>query len=53
MRLGGVIWLRDTVDKIAFKHALHTYEVEEVLRNNPKIRFVERGERSGEDVYAA
>ncbi len=53
MRLGGVIWLRDTVDKIAFKHALQTYEVEEVPRNNPKIRFVEKGERSGEDIYAA
>ena len=53
MRLDGIIWLRDTVDKLAFKHGVETYEVEEVLSNKPKIRFVEEGERKGEDVYMA
>lgn len=53
MRLDGIIWLRDTVDKLAFKHGAETYEVEEVLSNKPKIRFVEKGERKGEDVYMA
>jgi uncharacterized DUF497 family protein len=53
MRLDGIIWLRDIVDKLAFKHGVETYEVEEVLSNKPKIRFVEKGERKGEDVYMA
>lgn len=53
MRLSGIIWLRDIVDKIAFKHGLQIYEVEEVLRNKPRIRFVEKGEQKGEDVYKA
>ena len=48
MRLDGIIWLRDTVDKLAFKHGVEIYEVEEVLSNKPKIRFVEKGERKGE-----
>ena len=28
-------------------------EVEQVLNSKPKIRFIEKGERKGEDVYAA
>jgi hypothetical protein len=28
-------------------------EVEETLNNKPKFRFVEKGERKGEDVYMA
>jgi uncharacterized DUF497 family protein len=28
-------------------------ELEETLNNKPKFRFVERGERKGEDVYMA
>ena len=28
-------------------------EVEQVLNSQPKIRFIEKGERKGEDVYAA
>jgi len=53
MRIEGVIWLRDIVDKLARKHHVETNEVEEVFENNPKIRFVEQGERQGEDVYLA
>ncbi len=53
MRLRGVIWLGGVVDKIAVKHGIETSEVEELLDNKPKIRFVEKGERKGEDVYLA
>lgn len=53
MRIEGVIWLRNVVDKLAWKHNVETDEVEEVLNGNPKIRFVEKGEREGEDVYLA
>lgn len=53
MRLEGVIWLRDVVDKLIVKHHVETYEVEQVLASRPKIRHVEKGEQEGEDVYLA
>ncbi|MGI8470277.1 MAG: BrnT family toxin [Pyrinomonadaceae bacterium] len=53
MKIEGIIWLNDIVDKLAFKHQVETYEVEEVLTGKPKFRFVEKGERKGEDVYMA
>lgn len=53
MKIESILWLRDIVDKIAFKHHLEPYEVEEVFNNEPKIRFVKKGERRGEDIYLA
>jgi uncharacterized DUF497 family protein len=53
MRIEGIIWLRDVVDKLISKHHVETFEVEEVLNHKPKIRFVEKGDREGEDVYLA
>lgn len=53
MKIDGVIWLRAFVDKIASKHGVETFEVEEALSNKPKIRHIEKGEREGEDVYIA
>ena len=53
MRIEGIVWLRNVVDKLAFKHHVQPEEVEEVLSNKPKIRFVEKGERAGENVYMA
>ena len=41
------------MDKLALKHRVETHEVEQVLRNRPKFRFVEKGNRRGEDVYMA
>lgn len=53
MRIDGVIWLRHIVDKLASKHQVTPEEVEEALNNKPRLRFIERGERKGEDVYMA
>lgn len=53
MKIDEVVWLRDVVDKLFSKHDVETDEVEQVLESNPKIRFVEKGEREGEDVYLA
>jgi uncharacterized protein len=53
MKVDGLIWLRDIVDKLAWKHQVDPAEVEEMLNNHPKIRFVEKGERKDEDVYMA
>lgn len=53
MYIKSVIWWRDVVDKLAFKHHVETDEVEEVFDGKPKFRFVEKGEREDEDVYLA
>ncbi len=53
MKIDEVIWLRAFVDKIASKHGVETFEVEEALSNKPKIRRIEKGRREGEDVYMA
>ena len=51
MKIDGIIWLRNVVDKLELKHRVTAEEVEEALNNKPRIRFVEKGERKGEDVY--
>jgi uncharacterized DUF497 family protein len=53
MNIEGIIWLRTVVDKLAFKHHVQIHEVEEIFAENPKFRFVEKGERQGEDIYMA
>ena len=53
MRIRGIVWLREIVDKLAVKHHVEPHEVEEVLANTNQFRFLEKGERRGEDVYIA
>jgi len=53
MRVTGLIWLRDVVDKLTWKHQVTTDEVEEALMSAPRFRFLERGNVGGEDLYAA
>lgn len=54
MHVKRVIWLPAIVDKLASKHGVTPEEVEDVLYySRLYVRRVERGYRSGEDVYAA
>ncbi len=53
MRIEGIIWLRAVIDKLAFKHRVEAFEVEELFAGKPKFRFVEKGEREGKNVYLA
>lgn len=53
MKIEGIIWLDQIVDKLTSKHSVETYEVEETLLAKPRFRFVEKGERKDEDVYLA
>jgi uncharacterized DUF497 family protein len=53
MKIAGVIWLRNVVDKLAWKHGVTTDEVEEVFRHTPHYRFMEKGTVGGENLYAA
>ena len=53
MRIEDVIWLETIVEKLEAKHNVRAEEVLEVLEGEPHFRFVEKGYREGEDVYAA
>jgi uncharacterized DUF497 family protein len=53
MKIENFIWLRDIIDKLAFKHHVDISEVEEVFNNRPKVRFAQEGDRKGEDLYIA
>lgn len=53
MKINGLIWIDEIVEKLLRKHNVVQGEVREVLGNNPHFRFVENGHRPGEHVYAA
>lgn len=53
MRITGYVWLDEIVDKLLDKHGVDPVEVEEVLEGKPHFRFVEKGHRANENVYAA
>lgn len=53
MEISGFIWLQDIVEKLEQKHGVRQEEVRQVFANGPRFRFVEKGLRTGEDVYAA
>lgn len=48
-----LIWLEEVEEKIVHKHRVYPDEVEEVFLRRPHIRFMERGHRPDEDLYAA
>jgi len=50
LRIDGIIWIETVVEKPASRHGVTTDEVEHLLAAEPKIRFVERGHRRGENV---
>ncbi len=53
MKIAGFIWLEEIVQKLVWKHSVETEEVRETFLNNPKFRFIEKGHRKDENVYAA
>ncbi len=53
MTISGFIWLEEIVQKLIWKHSVETEEVREIFLNNPKFRFIEKGHRKEENVYAA
>lgn len=48
MKISGIIWLLEIVEKIARKHRVEQAEVREVLSSSSHFRFVEKGHRRGE-----
>lgn len=53
MKVTAVIWLRNVVDKLAWKHSVTTDEVEEIFNRSPRYRLLEAGDVAGEDLYTA
>ncbi len=53
MRLEGIIWIGKVIEKLAKKHRVKTYEVEEALDWKPLFRLMNKGNRKGEDVFMA
>jgi uncharacterized DUF497 family protein len=53
MKISGLIWLEDIAQKLLWKHSVQTDEVRELFLNNPRFRFIEKGHRKDENVYAA
>ena len=53
MKIKGLIWVDEIIDKLDRKHHVDQREVFEVLTNRPHFRFIEKGHRPGENVYAA
>jgi uncharacterized DUF497 family protein len=53
VKISGLIWLAEIVDKLDWKHHVQQEEVREVFRRQPKYHFVEKGHRRGENVYVA
>ena len=53
MKISGIIWIEEIIDKLERKHNVQQDEVRQVLGSNPHFRFVETGHRPGENVYAA
>jgi uncharacterized DUF497 family protein len=53
LKIRGLIWLDEIIEKIVRKHNVSQDEVRDILTDRPHFRFVERGHRHGENVYAA
>ncbi len=53
MKIRGLIWDYEVLEKLAVKHHVHRDEVREVFDRRPIFRFVEKGHYPGEDVYSA
>ena len=53
MTIRDIIWLHRFRQKVESKHGLSTEEVEYVLQQKPLIRFHERGNVKGENLYTA
>ena len=53
MKISGIIWLPEIVEKIIHKHRVEQDEVSEVLKSSSHFRFVEKGHRKGENVHSA
>jgi len=53
LKISGLIWLDETIEKLIKKHNVKQTEVYEALKNKPYFHFVEKGCYDDENVYAS
>ena len=53
LKIEGFIWFDDIIEKLGHKHNVQQDEVREVFASRSRFRFVEKGHRSGENIYVA
>ncbi|MBL7075279.1 BrnT family toxin [candidate division KSB1 bacterium] len=53
MKITGLIWLDNVIEKIEIKHHVTMTEIEEVFVSKPKVKKMRRGRFRGEHVYRA
>jgi hypothetical protein len=53
VKITEVIWFDEVIEKLLRKHNVQQNEVMEIITGKPHFRRVEKGFRTGEDVYAA
>ena len=53
MKIESLVWYETIIEKLERKHKVQQYEVREVFDSRPLFRFIEKGHRPDENVYAA
>ncbi|MBE2220855.1 MAG: BrnT family toxin [Anaerolineae bacterium] len=53
MKIIGLIWLDQYVEKLLTKHGVAQYEVEDIFYRHPRIEKAGRGHVQGENLYRA
>lgn len=48
-----IIWKEEFVEKLATKHSVTVWEVEDIFDSSPHVRLAQKGNIAGENVYAA
>jgi len=43
MKINGILWLEDIVEKLFLKHKVDKNEVREIMKSQPLFLFVEKG----------
>ena len=51
MKIVGLIWLEEIVEKLEVKHQVLPEEVEQIFSNQPRVKRMDKGRFRGEDVY--
>ena len=53
MIFSEIIWKEEFIEKLATKHGVTVWEVEDFFDSCPHVRLAEKGNVTGENVYAA
>jgi len=53
LKISGIIWLQEIIEKINVKHHVTQDEVREILNTSSHYRFIEKGYHLGENAYTS